>query len=93
MAKIHPKKSAENAHMMGSWQHAGLRYKWSRKVRSQWHRARTEGRLGEQLDRSFRTPTGKQERKNQAARMKRQGHNDSLDNMRRVSALADWNAE
>jgi len=47
--KVHPKKHAENSHLMPSYN--PHRYSNANKV--QWHKARRAGRLGEQITRKF----------------------------------------
>jgi hypothetical protein len=64
-----PRKAAENAHLMGSWQTEGLCYKVHRSKRRAYHIARRQGRTGEAMDRKFERHT-RRTAKNAAARMK-----------------------
>lgn len=49
--KTLPMKSAENANLLGAWKSPALEVCTSRQKRRAYHKARREGRTGEQLDR------------------------------------------
>ena len=67
--KTLPRKSAENAHLMGSWTTVGLCYKVHRSKRRAYHKATREGRTGTAMDRKAYRNTRRQS-KAAAARMK-----------------------
>ncbi len=68
--KQYPRKSAENASLMGAWRQPALNVCTPIKSRRAWHKARREGRLGEQITRRFEQRYGVKESKAAAARMK-----------------------
>ena len=47
--KVHPRKHAENSHLMPSMNP----HKYSNRSKAKWHKARRAGQLGEQLDRKY----------------------------------------
>jgi hypothetical protein len=47
--KTHPRKHAENSHLMPSMNP----HKYANRVKGKWHKARRAGKLGEQVDRAF----------------------------------------
>lgn len=47
--KQHPRKHAENSHLMPSMNP----HKYANKCKAQWHKAKRNGQLGEQVDRAF----------------------------------------
>lgn len=47
--KVHPRKHAENSHLMPSMNP----HKFSNRNKAQWHKAKRAGKLGEQLDRKY----------------------------------------
>ncbi len=68
--KKHPRKSAENASLMGAWRQPATNVSTPLKSRRAWHKARREGRLGEQVTRKFESRYGVKESRAAAARMR-----------------------
>lgn len=68
--KRHPRKSAENASLMGAWRQPATSVCTPLKARRGWHKARREGRLGEQVTRQFESRYGVKESRAAAARMR-----------------------
>lgn len=68
--KQHPRKSAENASLLGAWKQPATNASIPIKSRRAWHKARREGRLGEQITRRFEKQYGVKESKAAAARMR-----------------------
>lgn len=68
--KQYPRKSAENAHLLGAWKQPATSASTPLKSRRAWHKARREGRLGEQVTRRFEQRYGVKESKAAARRMR-----------------------
>ena len=64
--KTFPKKSAENAHLLGSWKSPALEVCTSVQKRRAYHKAIREGRTGEQLDKKaqFKATSNSRKRTN-----------------------------
>lgn len=65
-----PRKAAENASLLGAWKQPATSASIPVKNRRAWHKARREGRTGEQMDRAFESRYTVQDSRNAAARMK-----------------------
>ena len=68
--KQYPRKSAENASLLGAWRQPATSVCTPLKARRGWHKARREGRLGEQVTRKFEARYGVKESRAAAARMR-----------------------
>ncbi len=68
--KKHPRKSAENASLLGAWRQPATNVCTPIKSRRAWHKARREGRLGEQVTRAFEREYTVADSKAAAARMR-----------------------
>ncbi|KKL91605.1 hypothetical protein LCGC14_1893050 [marine sediment metagenome] len=68
--KQYPRKSAENASLLGAWRQPATSVCTPLKARRGWHKARREGRLGEQVTRKFELSYGVKESKAAARRMR-----------------------
>jgi hypothetical protein len=68
--KQYPRKSAENASLLGAWRQPATNVCTPLQSRRAWHKARREGRLGEQISRAFENRYGVKDSKAAAARMR-----------------------
>ncbi len=66
----HPKKAAENASLLGAWRQPSTNVCTPIQSRRAWHKARREGRLGEQVTHAFEKKYTVADSKKAAARMK-----------------------
>lgn len=68
--KQYPRKSAENSALLGAWRQPATNVCTPLKARRGWHKARREGRLGEQITHAFEKKYTVADSKAAAARMK-----------------------
>lgn len=68
--KQYPRKSAENSALLGAWRQPATNVCTPLKARRGWHKARREGRLGEQITRAFEKQYTVADSKAAAARMR-----------------------
>ena len=83
--KQYPAKSAENASLLGAWRQPATNVCTPLRSRRAWHKARREGRLGEQMDMEFETRYGVKESQAAARNM-----TISTGTGSKVSHSADW---
>lgn len=67
--KQYPTHSAENAELLGAWRQPATNVCIPLRSRRAWHKARRQGRLGEQIDRAFEQRYGVKESRAAARNM------------------------